>query len=188
MNEHAEALRRALGDLSSVSVINDSILSGQPRERVLTVIAERAAESLGVRLVAVAVPDADGAGSTYVAAAGAGQPSSSARQSRPTRQRTVLACAALGDDRGPRGRRRARRADRVFVPLLHRGDALGVIAAADPLDGRQFDGDDLGVLGLFAARSVLALEVSRGLEGSGAGSRPRDGWPRPNGEVKLGGR
>jgi signal transduction protein with GAF and PtsI domain len=72
MNEHAEALRRALGDLSSVSVINESILSGQPRERVLTVIAERAAESLGVRLVAVAIPDADGAGSTYVAAAGTG--------------------------------------------------------------------------------------------------------------------
>jgi two-component system sensor histidine kinase NreB len=40
-----------------------------------------------------------------------------------------------------------------------------VIAAADPLDGRQFDDDDLGVLGLFAARAVLALEVSRGLEG-----------------------
>ena len=53
----------------------------------------------------------------------------------------------------------------VFVPLLHRGDALGVIAAADPLDGRQFEDDDLGVLGLFAARSVLALEVGRGLEG-----------------------
>ena len=60
MNEHAEALRRALSDLSSVSVINEAILSGQPRERVLTVIAERAAESLGVRLVAVAVADAAG--------------------------------------------------------------------------------------------------------------------------------
>jgi signal transduction histidine kinase len=53
----------------------------------------------------------------------------------------------------------------AFVPLTHRGDALGVLAAADPADGRQFDDDDIGVLGLFAARAVLALEVSRGLEG-----------------------
>ena len=53
----------------------------------------------------------------------------------------------------------------AFVPLMHRGDALGVLAAADPADGRQFEDDDLGVLGLFAARAVLAMEVTRGLEG-----------------------
>ncbi len=165
MNEHAEALRRALGDLSSVSVINESILSGQPRERVLTVIAERVAESLGVRLVAVAVPDADGSGSTYVAAAGAGHadvvgtpvaPASTTETVLLARRSVTIEDPEAGDELGAR--------TAVFVPLLHRGDALGVIAAADPLDGRQFDGDDLGVLGLFAARSVLALEVSRGLE------------------------
>jgi signal transduction histidine kinase len=166
MNEHAEALRRALGDLSSVSVINESILSGQPRERVLTVIAERAAESLGVRLVAVAIPDAGGAGSTYVAAAGAGHadvvdtPVASGSTTETVflaRRSVTIEDPEAGDELGAR--------TAMFVPLLHRGEALGVIAAADPLDGRQFDSDDLGVLGLFAARSVLALEVNRALEG-----------------------
>ena len=87
MNEHAEALRRALGDLSSVSVINESILSGQPRERVLTVIAERVAESLGVRLVAVAVPTQTGRGRRMSPLRVPAMPTSSARRSRPTRQR-----------------------------------------------------------------------------------------------------
>ena len=189
MNEHAEALRRALSDLSSVSVINESILSGQPRERVLTVIAERAAESLGVRLVAVAVPDAAGADRPTLPQQVPDMPTSIGTPVAPdsTTETVLLARRSVtiedpeaGDELGAR--------TAVFVPLLHRGDALGVIAAADPLDGRQFDGDDLGVLGLFAARSVLALEVSRGSRASGAGSRRRGGWPRPNGEARLGGR
>ena len=165
-HEHAEALRRALTDLSSVSEINEAILSGRPHEQVLGLIADRARESLGVRLIAIAIPNTDRSQATFVAAAGDGHERvlGSSVGVDSTTGTVLLARRALtiddpdaGDELGAR--------TAAFVPLIHRGDSLGVIAAADPVDGRQFDDDDLGVLGLFAARAVLALEVSRGLEG-----------------------
>ncbi len=165
-NEHAEALRRALTDLSSVSAINEAILSGRPNEQVLGLIADRARESLGVRLAAIAVPDVERTQSTFVAAAGEGRERvlGSTVGMDSTTGTVLFARRALtmddpdaGDELGAR--------TAAFVPLLHRGDALGVLAAVDPADGRQFGDDDLSVLGLFAARAVLALEVSRGLEG-----------------------
>jgi signal transduction histidine kinase len=164
-NEQAEALRRALTDLSSVSEINEAILSGRPHEEVLGLIADRARESLGVRLTAIAVPDADRTQSTFVAAAGEGRERvlGSTVGMASTTGTVMFARRALtiddpdaGDELGAR--------TAAFVPLIHRGDALGVLAAADPVDGRQFGDDDLGVLGLFAARAVLAIEVSRSLE------------------------
>jgi len=165
-HEHAEALRRALTDLSSVSEINEAILSGRPQRQVLGLIADRARESLGARLIAIAIPNADRSQSTFVAVAGDGRDHvlGSSVGADSTTGTVLLARRALtiddpdaGDELGAR--------TAAFVPLVHRGDALGVIAAADPADGRQFDDDDLGVLGLFAARAVLALEVSRALEG-----------------------
>ena len=164
--EHAEALRRALTDLSSASEINEAILSGRPHEQVLGLIADRARESLGARLIAIAMPDTDRSQSTFVAAAGDGHErvlglSVGADSTTGTvlhaRRALTIDDPDAGDELGAR--------IAAFVPLVHRGDSLGVIAAADPLDGRQFDDDDLGVLGLFAARAVLALEVGRGLEG-----------------------
>jgi signal transduction histidine kinase len=164
-NEHAEALRRAMTDLSSVSAINEAILSGWPQEQVLELIADRARDSLGLRLAAIAVPNADRSQSTFVAAAGEGREHvlGSTVGTDSTTGTVLFARRALtiddteaGDELGAR--------TAAFVPLIHRGDALGVLAAADPVDGRQFGDDDLGVLGLFAARAVLAMEVSRSLE------------------------
>jgi signal transduction histidine kinase len=165
-NEHAEALRRALTDLSSVSTINEAILSGHPHEQVLGLIADRARESLDVRLVAIALPDPDRTRSTFVAAAGDGSVRvlGSSVGSDSTTGTVLLARRSLTIDDAHAGDELGARTA-AFVPLIHRSDALGVIAAADPADGRQFDDNDLGVLGLFAARAVLALEVSRGLEG-----------------------
>lgn len=165
MNDHAEALRKALGDLSSASAINEAILSGRPREEVLTVIAQRAADSLGVRLVAVAVAGSQDQAATFVAAAGDGaesvvgtavDPHSTTGTVLFARRPVLIEEAVAGDELGAR--------TGAFVPLLHRGDAIGVIAAADPHGGR-FDDDDLGVLTLFAARAVLAVEFSRALAG-----------------------
>ena len=165
-NEHAEALRRALTDLSSVSTINEAILSGQPQEQVLGLIADGARESLGVRLTAIAVLDIDRTQSTFVAAAGEGHERvrGSTVGMDSTTGTVLFARRALTIDDPDAGDELGARIA-AFVPLIHRGDALGVLAAADPVDGRQFGDDDLGVLGLFAARAVLALEVSRGLEG-----------------------
>ena len=70
--EHGAALERAVSELSSVHEINESILSGQPLERVLRLIAEQARTGVRATQVMALVVDPDRQTLRILAAAGPG--------------------------------------------------------------------------------------------------------------------
>jgi len=175
--EHAEALERALRELSSVRAINDAILDERPRDELLALIADRALEGVAAATVGVALATPAGDELEYVAVAGAGAErlrgvrltvaGTAAGQAMAARRSLRTGTAAAADAFGEPAVLQRDVQVILLVPLLLRGEAIGALAAFDPR-GDGADGDDLHGLELFAARAVLALAVTRALAGERA--------------------
>jgi signal transduction histidine kinase len=163
--QHAAALERAVSELSSVHEINESILAGQPLERVLRLIAEQARTGMQSGQVMALVVDPDRRNLRVLAAAGPGA-ERHVGKSFPvdgTRAGAVLLArrsARLEDLRieGEPGVHTA-----ALAPMVYHNQAVGVLVARDQLDHGTFTADDGHLLELFAARATLALGMSRAI-------------------------
>jgi signal transduction histidine kinase len=174
LREHAEALERAVSQLSSIRELNEAILSGQPIGRILDLIANQLRTAVGSRLVTIALPDPIGSRLRVEAAAGDGSqrliglemPAADSKSGMALRARRTVRVDDLQAD--PHVHRQS--ADvidarsSVLCPLVYRDQAVGVLGMYDPGDGQAFTDDDVSLLELFGARATLALGMSRALQ------------------------
>lgn len=165
--EHAAALERAVSELSSVHEINESILAGQPLERVLRLIADQARTGMQSRLVMAFVVDPDRLTLRLTAASGEGAeeltglttPVSGSQVGAVLQARRSSRMDDLRDDRTGKTHAIA------MAPMVYQSQAVGVLAARDPIDRSMFTADDSHLLELFAARATLALGMTRAIAG-----------------------
>jgi signal transduction histidine kinase len=165
-----ESATRWLRQLESLNEVGNALVSELDFERLLDLIASRTRELVGARLVSIALPTLDGA-LRVEAAAGEGF--------------ERLLGRTFGADSSKTGRvyerGRSERVDSVledpeidqsaahafgihaalYVPLLARGRAIGVLVAhdregADP----RFTDDDLRLAETFAARAAIAVNLA----------------------------
>jgi two-component system, NarL family, sensor histidine kinase DevS len=163
--EHAAALERAVSELSSVHEINESILAGQPVERVLRLIAEQARTGMRSTQVLAMVVEPDRQAMRVLAAAGPDSeqyvgtsvPVSGSRAGAVLQARRS---ARLDDLRveGEPGTHAA-----ALAPMVYHSQSVGVLVARDHLDHATFTADDSHLLELFAARATLALGMTRAI-------------------------
>jgi signal transduction histidine kinase len=174
LREHAEALERAVSQLSSIRELNGAILSGRPTGWILELIANQLLTTVRSRLVTIALADPTGSTLRVEAAAGDGSqrliglemPVADSKSGMALRaQRTVRVDDVRADPQVHRASADAIGArSSVLCPLLFREQAVGVLGMYDPSDRPAFTEDDVRVLELFGARATLALGMSRALQ------------------------
>jgi signal transduction histidine kinase len=156
--------------LESLNEIGNALVGELDLARVLELVATRLRELLDARVVAIALP----VGGDLRIEAAAGEPANellgvtfSGAESKAGR---VLERAAservdsvLEDpevDQGTARRLGARTG--LFVPLVFRGSAIGVVLAHDKLGAdARFDSNDQRVAEQFAARASVAVDLTR---------------------------
>jgi len=72
----------------------------------------------------------------------------------------------------------------ILVPLVYRGETLGVLAGLDRADGQGFDRTDEQLLLSVAASAATAVATARSVAGSICGSA----WRRPSRHARAGAR
>jgi signal transduction histidine kinase len=156
--------------LESLNEIGNALVGELELSPLLDLVARRLRELIDARLVAIAVPDGDGL--RFEAAAGESSddligmtlPGATTKTGRVLERRrseridSVLEDPELHQDLTRRlGARSA-----LFVPLLARDNAIGVIVAHDKLGPDPRFGDaDLRLAEQFAARAATAVDLSR---------------------------
>lgn len=173
LEEHAAVLERAVSQLSQVRDLNEAILSGRDSEDVQRMITEQLCAAIPCRSAAVTVLD-ETAGVIRVTAAtgdsaeelvGMEVPAATSKSGQVLRaRRTTNIDDLTADPQIDRtvvialGLRSA-----VLCPLVYRDQPVGVLIAYDRPDGQPFTTTDTHVVELFAARTMLALGMTRAL-------------------------
>ena len=165
-----ESATRWLRQLESLNEIADALISEMDLPRLLDLVAARLRELVRARLVAIAFPAPDG-DLVIRAAAGEGaveltgtrlQPGESKMGRVLERRRSERVDSILDDVEVERDAvRRIGARTGLYVPLLLRDRAIGVIAAhdkeaADP----RFSDEDVRLAETFAARVAVAVDLS----------------------------
>ena len=165
-----ESATRWLRQLESLNEVGNALASELDFARLLDLIAMRTRELVGARLVSIALPTLDGA-LRMEAAAGEGHEAVIGRtfalDSSKTgrvfeRARSERVDSVLED---PEIDQSAARAFGVhaalYVPLLARGRAIGVLVAHDRQGpDPRFTDDDLRLAETFAARAAIAVNLA----------------------------
>jgi signal transduction histidine kinase len=165
-----ESATRWLRQLESLNEVGNALASELDFERLLDLIAARTRELVGARLVSIALPTLDGA-LRVEAAAGEGfeamigttfAPDSSKTGRVFERGRSERVDSVLED---PEIDQSAARAFGIhaalYVPLLARGRAIGVLVAHDREGSDpRFTDDDLRLAETFAARAAIAVNLA----------------------------
>ena len=165
-----DASRRWARQLDSLNEIGSALVTELDLDRLLGVVADRLRELLGARIVLIDLlhPDGslrvEGASGEGAALARLDQPAGSKSHHVLRRMSSERVDSALEDPEiHPEGE--AERLDvqaGLWVPLVVRGEPIGVIAAADKLgrDPRFTDGD-LRLAEAFGSRAAGAVELTR---------------------------
>jgi signal transduction histidine kinase len=162
-----ETATRWGAQLESLNEVMNALVTEFDLDTLLGLVAENLRELIGARLVAVALPQGDSLRLAAVAGEG-------------SEEYTGLELSARSKTMRVMGRRRSERVDSVlddpeveqeaarrlgarsalYVPLLVRDEAIGVIAVHDKvgLDPRFAD-EDLRLAEIFAARAAVAVEL-----------------------------
>jgi two-component system, NarL family, sensor histidine kinase DevS len=164
-----EAATRWSQQLESLNEVADALVTEFDLDRLLQLVAERLHGLLRARGVTIAMPYGDGA---RIAAAAGDDYDKFLGMEIPRRSKTMRVL-----DRGS-----SERVDSIFddpevdqasarmfpmrtamyVPLVLRGEALGVIAARDKLGSDpRFTDDDMRLAEVFAQRATVAVDLSR---------------------------
>jgi len=165
-----ESATRWLRQLESLNEVGNALLSEIELPRLLTLIASRLRELAGARLVLIGLPQADG--DIRIAAAdgdladqmiGTTVSGTSSKSARILERRRSERVDSLVDDHEVEvevARRMAGRAA-LYVPLMLRDQAIGVITVVDKagVDPR-FGDDDLRLAEAFAGRASAAVDLS----------------------------
>ena len=156
--------------LESLNEIGNALVGELELTPLLDLVARRLRELIDARLVAIALPDGDNL--RFEAAAGDGAdeliglmlPRARSKAGRVLERRRSERIDSVLDDpemHQDTTRRLGARAA-LFVPLLAREDAIGVIVAHDKLGPDARFGDaDLRLAEQFGARAAVAVDLSR---------------------------
>ena len=167
-----EQLARAVRSLEASRDISEAIGSVDDLERVLELIVKRGRALVGARSLVIMLRDGD----DLVVSAGAGQANAARGERLPVHGSTsgqVLERGApqrvtdVGTDmRIAPSRFGVRDASTaMLVPMVHRGTAIGVLAAFDHgTNGGEFTSDDEGLLRAFAQSAANAVAIKRSVE------------------------
>ena len=159
--------------LESLNEIGNALVGELDLPRLLHLVSTRLRELIDARLVAIALPTRDGL--RIEAAAGDGSetlvglelPRSSSKAGRVFERRRSERIDSVLDD--PEVHQETTRAfaarSGLYVPLLARDEAIGVVVAHDRLGGdSRFRDGDLRLAEQFAARAAIAVDLSRRVE------------------------
>ena len=166
-----EAATRWSRQLESLNEVSDALASEMDLDRLLDLVATRLRALLGARVVAVLLPRAP---DELEFAAVAGEPGEELLGSSFRRvgsksgiafehRRAMRVDSLMGDpDVNHDVARKLGARSGLWVPLVARGDAIGVIVAHDKLGdgGAHFTDGDLRLAEAFAARAALAVDLS----------------------------
>ena len=156
--------------LESLNEIGNALVSELDLNRLLRLVATRLRELIDARLVAIMLPAGDemrveaAAGDRAGEIAGAALPRSGSKAGRVLARRRSERIDSVFDD--PDVDQTATRmfgaTTGLFVPLLARDEAIGVVVAHDKLRADQrFSDADLRLAEQFAARAAIAVDLSR---------------------------
>jgi len=165
-----ESATRWSHQLESLNEVGNALATETDLERLLRLICERLRSLLEARIVSVALPHGDGL--RFAAAAGDGaaeleQQTTSLRASKNgrvlERMRSERIDSLIDDPEVDQDiARRLGFRSGLFVPLVARERAIGVIAVHDKLTGDgRFSDDDLRLAETFAARAAVAVDLSQ---------------------------
>jgi signal transduction histidine kinase len=165
-----ESATRWLRQLESLNEVGNALASELDFDRLLDLIASRTRELVGARLVSIAVPTLDGS-LRIEAAAGEGYEGMVGRSFAPDSSKTGRVFERARSERvdsvleDPEVDQSAARAFGIhaalYVPLLARGRAIGVLVAHDRAGpDPRFTDDDLRLAETFAARAAIAVNLA----------------------------
>ncbi len=160
--------------LESLNEVGNALATETDLERLLDLVARRLRELLGARVVSVLLP-AGADELRFVAAAGeAGEAligetvgRSGSKSGRVLERLSSERVDSVLDDpdTNPEVTRLLQARSGLYVPLVVRGQAIGVIAAHDKLgDDPRFTDTDLRLAETFATRAALAVDLSERIE------------------------
>jgi signal transduction histidine kinase len=137
--------------------------------KLLNLVVERLRGLIGARTVTLSLPHGDGARIEAVAGEGAedfvgmGLPPRSKTVRVLARGRSERVDSVLDDPEVDQtSARRLEMSTGLYVPIVVRGETIGVIGAHDKLDpDPRFTDDDLRLAETFAARAAVAIDLSR---------------------------
>ena len=165
-----EASTRWSDQLESLNEVASALVSEIDLPRLLSLIADRLRDLIDARLVTISLPQADGtlrieaasgAGATQFVGRELGTRSKNARVL--ARKRSERVDSLLEDPETDQETARLMQArSGLYVPLLVREEAIGIIAAHDK-EGRdtRFGDDDRRLGEMFAQRASVAVDLSR---------------------------
>jgi signal transduction histidine kinase len=164
-----EAARRWSSQLESLNEVANALVTEFDLARLLALIAERLQDLLRATAVTIALPFADGArveataGFDEQAFIGMEIPPRSKTMRVLERKRAERVDSALDDPEVDQASiRQFGMRTALYVPLLLRDEAIGVITARDKQGpDPRFTDEDLRLAEVFASRASVAVELSR---------------------------
>jgi signal transduction histidine kinase len=164
-----EAATRWSSQLESLNEVADALVTEFDLGRLLQLVADRLHGLLGAKAVTIALPFGDharieaSAGEDAEEFVGMEIPPRSKTMRVLERRRSERVDSALDDPEiDPVSLRRLHYRTALYVPLLLRGEAIGVIVARDKLAlDPRFTDADLRLAEVFAQRASVAVELSR---------------------------
>jgi signal transduction histidine kinase len=166
-----ESATRWLTQLQSLNEIGDALVTEMNLDRLLALIAEKLRGLLDARLVAIGLPAAEGmlrwtavAGEGADALLGTEASASDSKSGRILERRRSERVDSVVDDPevNIEMARLLRMNSALWVPLLLRDEAIGVILAVDKEGATtRFSDDDMRLAEAFAARAIIAVDLSQ---------------------------
>ncbi|HET7571921.1 MAG TPA: GAF domain-containing protein [Gaiellaceae bacterium] len=162
-----ESATRWSAQLESLNEVMSALVTEFDLDALLQLVADRLRELIGARAVTIALPHGAGARIAAVSADRAEdyvgvEIGPRSKTAKVLSRRVTERVDSLRDD-PETDREAARRLEietALYVPLLVRGEAMGVIAAHDRLgDDPRFTDEDQRVAEVFAARAAVAVEL-----------------------------
>ena len=153
--------------LESLNEVMNVLVTEFDLDTLLRLVADKLRELIGARLVIVALPQGDG---LRLAAVSGDDPDSYSDFELSAESKTMRVLRRKGSERvdevldDPEVAQDAARLlgarTGLYVPLLVRDEAIGVIAAHDKLGSNpRFTSEDLRLTEIFAARAAVAVEL-----------------------------
>jgi signal transduction histidine kinase len=162
-----ETATRWATQLESLNEVMNALVTEYDLDTLLALVAGRLRELIGARLVAISLPQGDGLRMAAVAGEGGheyaglelGPRSKSMRVL--ARRRSERVDSVLDDPEVEQeAARKLGARSALYVPLLVRDEAIGMIAAHDKLGpDLRFGDEDLRLAEIFAARAAVAVEL-----------------------------
>jgi signal transduction histidine kinase len=162
-----ETATRWSAQLESLNEVMNVLVTEFDLDTLLQLVADRLRELIDARLVAISVPHGDGM--RMVAVSGEGAEDYAGVELSPRsktmrvldRKRSERIDSVLDDPEVEQeAARRLGARSALYVPLLARGEAIGVIAAHDKQGNEvRFNDEDLRLAEIFASRAAVAAEL-----------------------------